>query len=174
MSAIYNITEDLDKKYAKMSRKAKFWSLMAIIAVFLLLIVTAGMAIYFHYQRNSIAEYYKAELDKSKQNYYIQSVSNSNLDKKLQDLMLELARLRNHTVSIETMIAMLKEDSVNIHEVHKRLMAGVDQAKRDLNKMGASVTEVINSHYKSFKLNTRILDERCDTLGKNAVIPGRW
>ncbi len=169
MDTIYTISEAMDRRYQKMSRKAKVWSLVAVIAIALLLLMSAGMAFYFLYQRNRAIEYGEAELEKSKQNYYIQSISNSNLEKRLQDLILELAKLRNSTIELGMMVALLQEDKVNLEEIRLRLESGVRNAKYQLDKMETSVNSLIKQ--RSGTLTTteqELLRRDRDSVYKNA------
>ncbi len=152
-----------------MSRKAKVWSLVAVIAIALLLMMSAGMAFYFLYQRNRAIEYGEAELEKSKQNYYIQSISNSNLEKRLQDLILELAKLRNSTIELGMMVALLQEDKVNLEEIRLRLESGVRNAKYQLDKMETSVNSLIKQRTSTLTTTEQELLRRDrDSVYKNA------
>jgi len=170
---IYRISENIDEHYKKMSRRAKAWAAIAIVAIILLMLVSAAFALYYRYQRDKVIADYEKLLEKSHQNYYIQGIANSNLEKKLQDLMLELATLRNNTVEMERMFAELREDNANLEEIRRRLQQGIVRTKSQLDHMESSVTSIINQRQKAIIYTEEEILSKKDSLGVHARYPER-
>lgn len=165
--SIYSISDDFDVYYSKMSRKAKTWSFVGIVALLLLALTLIGFVIYINYQRGLEQEIYAKALEKSKQNYFIQGVANSNQEKKLQDLNLELAKLKNNTIELERMFNELSEEKVSLEEIRAAMELGISRTKSQLDRMQSSVNSIIDQRTKAIISNElQIQNEKFDTQGK--------
>lgn len=165
--SLYSISDDFDAYYRKMSRKARTWTFVGIAALVLLALLLVGMIIYVNYMRGVEEEDYYKELEKSKQNYYIQGVANSNLEKKFQDLNLELAKLRNNTIELERMFSELSDEKVSLEEIRAEMELGIRRSKAQLDKMQSSVNSLIDQRTKVIINNeNEILNEKSDTHGR--------
>lgn len=164
---LYQISEDVDVYYRKMSHRERAWWFIGLIALLILLLGSIGYSIYSNYQKQkAIAEYQKL-LEESHQNYYLQSISNSNLEKKLQDLMLEIATLRNSTIELERMIMELSDEKVNLEEIRRQMELGIRRTKTQLDNMQSSVNSLINQRTKAIiYTEDEIIREKSDTHGK--------
>ncbi|MCQ2253442.1 MAG: hypothetical protein MJZ61_08325, partial [Bacteroidales bacterium] len=132
-----------------------------------LLISSIGMIFYTNYQKNKVIADYEKLLDNSHQNYYLQSIANSNLEKKLQDLNLKLAEMRNTTIDLERMFNELSEEKVSLEEIRARMEMGIRRTKAQLDNMQTSVNSLINQRTKVIIYNEEeIIREKMDTHGK--------
>ncbi len=169
---VYRLSENIDAYYKKMSRRAKAWSAIAIAAIILLLLITAGLAFYFRYQRNKVVADYEKLLEKSHQNYYLQGIANSNLEKKLQDLMLELATLKNNTIELELLLQEFKSENADLNEIRRRLEQGISKTKIQLDNMQTSVNSILD--HRRTEMRNFLMEEylpKTDSLGKRARYP---
>ncbi len=163
----YRFSENIDEYYKKMSRRARVWAAIAIVAIVLLLLMATGFALYYRYQHNKMIAEYEKLLEKSHQNYYLQGIASSNLEKKLQDLMLELAKLRNNTIELERMFSELSDEKVSLEEIRAEMELGIRRSKAQLDRMQSSVNSLIDQRTKVIINNeNEILNEKSDTHGK--------
>ncbi|MCQ2249727.1 MAG: hypothetical protein MJZ66_01320 [Bacteroidales bacterium] len=170
----YRFSENIDEYYKKMSRRARVWAAIAIVAIVLLLLLATGFAFYYRYQHNKMIAEYEKLLEKSHQNYYLQGIANSNLEKKLQELMLELATLKNNTIEMEMVLMELKGENADLNEIRRRMEQGISKTKIQLENMQSSVNSIIE-HRKN-EMRQFVKDEyiiKKDSLGKHARYPER-
>ena len=163
----YEISVNLDKKYKTWSSTRKAWVVIGVLALLVFLLLSIGFCLYFKYQCSQTADYYEKLLEKSKQNFYLQSIANSNLEKKLQDMSLRLAELKNSTIEIERMFRELSEERVSLEEIRRQMESGLKNTRSQLDKMQFSVNYLIEQRKKVVtETEEGIIYEKSDTHGK--------
>lgn len=163
----YEISQKLDSRYKKLSAEQKSWIVIGAIVVLLLLLAGFGLALYEKFQQRRLAENYEKLLEKSRQNYYLQSLQNSNLEKKLQDMLLEIAKLKNNTIELERMFSELSDEKVSLEEIRARMEAGLKNTRTQLNNMQKSVNYLIDQRSKTLiYTKEELIREKADTHGK--------
>lgn len=165
--SLYSLSQKIDKKYNEMSPKRRAWTAIIIVSIILLLLSASILALYSKHLRDAELEAYKAELEKSKQNYYLQTIANSNLEKKLQDMSLRLAETINNTIELERMFHELSEEKVSLEEIRAELEAGIRRTKNQLDNMKGAVNSLINQRQKVIITTEEdIIHEKTNTHGK--------
>ncbi len=163
----YEISIDLDKRYKTWSSARKAWIVIGILTLIIFLLLSIGLCLYFNYQRSQTEVYYEKLLEKSKQNFYLQSIANSNLEKKLQDMSLRLAELKNSTIELERMFRELSEEKVSLEEIRRQMESGLKNTLSQLDKMQYSVNYLIEQRKKVITdTKDEIIYEKSDTHGK--------
>ena len=168
---IYRISENIDERYNKLSRWGKVLLLAAIIVIILLLIITACLAVHYKNQRSDAIAEYERLLEKSLQNYYIQGVANSNLEKQLQDLSIELATLRNNTLDLEKVLNDWRSDYRDLSEIRKRMKDGIRKTNAQLDAMSKSVGSIIDQRQYELNMDASEVIIKRDSLGRRARLP---
>lgn len=167
MISYYEISESLDNRYKKLSRKQKAWIVVGAILLLLMSLCCLGGWLYSNYQRRLAVSNYEKLLEKSKQNYYLQTVANNNLEKKLQDMSLRLAELKNNTIELERMFSELSSEKVSLEEIRQQMEIGLRNSRAQLDKMQRSVNVLIDQRTKTvIKTEEEIIYEKSDTHGK--------
>jgi ElaB/YqjD/DUF883 family membrane-anchored ribosome-binding protein len=163
----YEISQNLDNQYKTWSRDKKAWVVIGVVTLAVLLLVSIGGLIYVTYQKNKAISEYEQLLHLSKQNYYLQTIENQNLSKKLQDMSLRLAELKNNTIELERMFRELSEEKVSLEEIRSQMELGLKNTRYQLDKMQSSVTYLIDQRKKTvIKTEDEIIYEKTDTHGK--------
>ena len=96
--SLYQLSKRIDKRYAEMTPNQKSLTFIGIIALIVLLLFLAGWIIFSNQRQSEDVERYIKKFEESKQNYYLATIANSNLEKKLQEMSLRLAETINNTV----------------------------------------------------------------------------
>jgi parvulin-like peptidyl-prolyl isomerase len=163
----YDISRKLDANYKTWSSDRKAWTVILFVLLVLLFLSAFALGLYTRYTKNLEIENYKAVLEKSKQNYYLQSIANSNLEKKLQEMLLELAKMKNNTVELERIFQALYDEKASLEEIRQQMETGLKNTKFQLDKMQHSVNSLIDQRTKTIISTERdIIYEKSDTHGK--------
>jgi hypothetical protein len=165
--SLYSLSQKIDKTYNQMSPNRRAWTAIIIVTIILLLLSASILALYSKHLKESELAAYEAELEKSKQNYYLQTIANSNLEKKLQDMSLRLAETINNTIELERMFHELSEEKVSLEEIRSELEAGIRRTKYQLDNMQGAVNSLINQRQKVIITTEEdIIIEKSNTHGK--------
>ncbi len=154
------VEKNFDEYYQSLNKKKKNY-LSYIFILVILLILTLTIALFVKTKNYSKeVEDYKIKLDQSYQNYYLATLENANLEKKIQALNLKLAETINNTVALETMITNMENEKVNLEQIKKELEKGIQRTKAQLNTMQNSVNNLIMQREKT------IIQKQTNILGK--------
>ena len=165
--SLYQLSKRIDKHYNEMTPNKKAGIFIGVIILFLLLLAILGLVIYSKHSQYAEAERYIKELEESKQNYYLQTIANNNLEKKLQEMSLRLAETINNTVELERMLKELDVENGSLEEIRKALELGLRRTKTQLDNMQGSVNSLINQREKViFHTEETIIHEKSNTHGK--------
>ena len=163
----YEISKKLDREYKTWSAERKAWTVIVFVLLSLLFLTAFALGLYTRYKKNAEIENYKTLLEQSKQNYYIQTIANSNLEKKLQDMLLELAKMKNNTIELERMFEALYEEKVSLEEIRREMESGLKNTRFQLDKMQNSVNSLIDQRTKAVIYSEQnLIYEKSDTHGK--------
>jgi len=164
---LYEISQKLDKQYKTWSAERKAWTVVLIVLLCLLFLASIGFGFYLKHKKNAEISNLSRLLEESKQNYYLQTVANSNYEKKLQDLLLELATMKNNTIEIERMFQALYEEKVSLEDIRRQMESGIKSTKFQLDKMQHSVNSLIEQRTNTvITKEAEIIYEKSDTHGK--------
>jgi biopolymer transport protein ExbB/TolQ len=165
--SLYQFSKRIDKHYNEMTPNKKASIFIGVIVLFLLLLSIIGWVIYSKHRQYAEVERYIKELEESKQNYYLQTIANSNLEKKLQEMSLRLAETINNTVELERMLNELDAENVSLEEIRRALETGLRRTKTQLDNMQGSVNSLINQREKTLiYTEQQIIHEKSNTHGK--------
>ncbi|MCR5455925.1 MAG: hypothetical protein K6F33_13130 [Bacteroidales bacterium] len=165
--SLYQLSKRIDKRYNEMTPNTKAGIFIGIIILLLLLLSILGWVIYSKHKQYAEAERYLKELEESKQNYYLATIANSNLEKKLQEMSLRLAETINNTIELERMFKQLSEEKVSLEEIRAAMEAGLRRTKKQLDNMQGSVNSLINQREKTvIYTEETIRIEKSNTHGK--------
>ena len=157
----------IDKRYAEMTPNQKSLTFIGIIALIVLLLFLAGWIIFSNQRQSEDVERYIKKFEESKQNYYLATIANSNLEKKLQEMSLRLAETINNTVELERMLQEFEAENLSLEEIRDALEKGLRRTKTQLDNMQGSVNALINQREKTVIYNKeQLLNEKSDTHGK--------
>ena len=165
--SLYQLSKRIDKRYNEMTPNQKSLTFIGVIALLLLL---CGAVVWIFFSRNTKyaeLEHYVQKLEESKQNYYLATIANSNLEKKLQEMSLRLAETINNTVELERMIQELDSENLNLEEIRRALEQGLRRTKTQLDNMQGSVNSLINQREKTIiQTGEQLKIEKSNTHGK--------
>lgn len=92
---------------------------------------------------------YKTDLDRAKDSYFLLNLENANLEKKIQNLYLELAETLNNTVELQIMMNHVTEENLTLYSIKDELADGINKTSYQLKKMQKSVNDLIVTRQKS-------------------------
>ncbi len=165
--SLYTLSKKIDRRYGEMTPNTKAWIFIAVVALILLLLLAMGWLVYDRYRHDAVVGRHLKELEESKQNYYLQTIANSNLEKKLQEMSLKLAETINNTIELERMFHELEEEKVSLEEIRDAMEKGIRRTKSQLDNMQGSVDALINQREKTIIYNREeIIHEKTNTHGK--------
>jgi len=165
--SLYQLSKRIDKRYAEMTPNQKALSFIGIIILIALLLFLTGWIIFCNQRQSDDVEHYIKKLEESKQNYYLATIANSNLEKKLQEMSLRLAETINNTVELERMLHEFEAENLSLEEIRDALEKGLRRTKTQLDNMQGSVNALINQREKTVIYNKeQLLNEKSDTHGK--------
>jgi len=161
------LSKRIDKRYAEMTPNQKSLTFIGIIVLILLLLGMAGWIIFSNQRQSEDVERYINKFEESKQNYYLATIANSNLEKKLQELNLRLAETINSTIALQRMISELDSENVSLEAIRKELEKGLQRTKSQLDKMQGSVNYLIDQRENQiYKTGENLKIEKSNTHGK--------
>jgi len=165
--SLYQLSKRIDKRYAEMTPNQKSLTFIGIIVLILLLLGMAGWIIFSNQRQSEDVERYINKFEESKQNYYLATIANSNLEKKLQELNLRLAETINSTIALQRMISELDSENVSLEAIRKELEKGLQRTKSQLDKMQGSVNYLIDQRENQiYKTGENLKIEKSNTHGK--------
>ena len=165
--SLYQLSKRIDKRYAEMTPNQKSLTFIGIIALIVLLLFLGGWIIYSKQRQSEDVERYIDKFEESKQNYYLATIANSNLEKKLQELNLRLAELINNTIELQRMAEQLTAENVSLEEIRKEMEKGLKRTKTQLDKMQGSVNYLIDQRENQiFETGEKLKIEKSNTHGK--------
>ncbi len=129
----------------KLSKRAKSWLVVTVVAVAALMLIFGTLWIYNHIKYKRERAEYERKLQTSQQNYYMQTVENANLEKRLQDMNLRLAQTIGSMVEMQTMLNQINSEKANLEEVKRQLENGMKNTRTQLDKVQKSVNNLIDS-----------------------------
>lgn len=169
--SLYQLSQRIDKRYNEMTPNKKSLIFIGVIAVIILLLMALGWVLYSKHRQCMEAEIYIKKLEESKQNYYLATIANSNLEKKLQEMSLRLAETINNTIELQRMFDELTAEKVSLEEIRTAMETGLRRTKTQLDNMQGSVNSLINQRQKVLDDNEQsIRREKENTHGKNKLI----
>jgi hypothetical protein len=150
-----------------MTPNQKSLTFIGIIALIVLLLFLGGWIIFSKQRQSEDVERYIDKFEESKQNYYLATIANSNLEKKLQELNLRLAELINNTIELQRMAEQLTAENVSLEEIRKEMEKGLKRTKTQLDKMQGSVNYLIDQRENQiFETGEKLKIEKSNTHGK--------
>lgn len=165
--SLYQLSKRIDRRYEKLTPNAKSLIFIGIIILLLLLLGLFGCFLYDKNRQYADAERYIKELEESKQNYYLVTIANSNLEKRLQDLSLRLAETLNNTIELERMFKELEAENVSLEEIRDAMEKGLIRTKTQLDNMRGSVNYLIDQRQKDIiQMGEKVKIEKTNTHGK--------
>jgi septal ring factor EnvC (AmiA/AmiB activator) len=165
--SLYQLSKRIDKRYAEMTPNQKSLTFIGIIVLILLLLGMAGWIIFSNQRQSEDVERYINKFEESKQNYYLATIANSNLEKKLQELNLRLAETINSTIALQRMISELDSENVSLEAIRKELEKGLQRTKSQLDKMQGSVNYLIDQRENQIlETGEKLKIEKSNTHGK--------
>ena len=165
--SLYQLSKRIDKRYAEMTPNQKSLTFIGIIALIVLLLFLGGWIIFSKQRQSEDVERYIDKFEESTQNYYIATIANSNLEKKLQELNLRLAELINNTIELQRMAEQLTAENVSLEEIRKEMEKGLKRTKTQLDKMQGSVNYLIDQRENQiFETGEKLKIEKSNTHGK--------
>ncbi|MBR2199203.1 MAG: hypothetical protein IJ894_00410 [Bacteroidales bacterium] len=165
--SLYQLSKRIDKRYAEMTPNQKSLTFIGIIALIVLLLFLGGWIIFSKQRQSEDVERYIDKFEESKQNYYLATIANSNLEKKLQELNLRLAELINNTIELQRMAEQLTAENVSLEEIRKEMEKGLKRTKTQLDKMQGSVNYLIDQRENQiFETGEKLKIEKSNTHGK--------
>ena len=165
--SLYQLSKRIDKRYAEMTPNQKSLTFIGIIVLILLLLGMAGWIIFSNQRQSEDVERYINKFEESKQNYYLATIANSNLEKKLQEMSLRLAETINNTIELQRMFDELTAEKVSLEEIRTAMETGLRRTKTQLDNMQGSVNSLINQRQKVLDDNEQtIRNEKKNTYGK--------
>jgi len=165
--SLYQLSKRIDKRYAEMTPNQKSLTFIGIIALIVLLLFLDGWIIFSKQRQSEDVERYIDKFEESKQNYYLATIANSNLEKKLQELNLRLAELINNTIELQRMAEQLTAENVSLEEIRKEMEKGLKRTKTQLDKMQGSVNYLIDQRENQiFETGEKLKIEKSNTHGK--------
>jgi len=90
---------------------------------------------------------YKTDIDRAQERYFLLSLENSNLRKKIQELNLELAVTLNNTVELQVMMNQVNEENITLASIKTQLTDGIRRTNQQLQLMQGSVNKMIESRH---------------------------
>lgn len=161
------MSKRIDKRYAEMTPNQKSLTFIGIIALIVLLLFLGGWIIFSKQRQSEDVERYIDKFEESKQNYYLATIANSNLEKKLQELNLRLAELINNTIELQRMAEQLTAENVSLEEIRREMEKGLKRTKTQLDKMQGSVNYLIDQRENQiFETGEKLKIEKSNTHGK--------
>jgi biopolymer transport protein ExbB/TolQ len=165
--SLYQLSKRIDKRYNEMTPNQKSLTFIGVILLLLLLLGAIGWILYSKNSKYADAERYIEKLEESKQNYYLATIANSNLEKKLQEMSLRLAETINNTIELQRMFDELSAEHVSLEEIREAMEKGLRRTKTQLDNMQGSVNSLINQREKNIIYNkTEIEKVKFDSHGK--------
>ena len=165
--SLYQLSKRIDKRYGEMTPNAKALTFIGVIVLFLLLLLALGLVLYSKHSKYAELERYIEKLEESKQNYYLATIANSNLEKKLQEMSLRLAETINNTIELERMFKELEAENVSLEEIREAMEKGLRRTKTQLDNMQGSVNSLINQREKAVIYQKEvIIHEKNNTHGR--------
>lgn len=165
--SLYQLSKRIDKRYAKMTPNQKSLTFIGIIVLIALLLFLGGWIIFSNQQQSEDVERCLNKLEESKQNYYLATIANSNLEKKLQELNLRLAETINSTIALQRMISELDSENVSLEAIRRELEKGLQRTKVQLDRMQGSVNYLIDQREKQIiETGENLKIEKTNTHGK--------
>ncbi|MBR4273778.1 MAG: hypothetical protein IKQ30_13195 [Bacteroidales bacterium] len=165
--SLYQLSKRIDKRYAEMTPNQKSLTFIGIIALIVLLLFLGGWIIFSKQRQSEDVERYIDKFEESKQNYYLATIANSNLEKKLQELNLRLAELINNTIELQRMAEQLTAENVSLEEIRREMEKGLKRTKTQLDKMQGSVNYLIDQRENQiFETGEKLKIEKSNTHGK--------
>ena len=165
--SLYQLSKRIDRRYEKLTPNAKSLIFIGIIFLLLLLLGLFGWFLYDKNRQYADSERYIKELEESKQNYYLVTIANSNLEKRLQDLSLRLAETLNNTIELERMFKELEAENVSLEEIRDAMEKGLIRTKTQLDNMRGSVNYLIDQRQKDIiQMGEKVKIEKTNTHGK--------
>ncbi|MCQ2974023.1 MAG: hypothetical protein MJ211_04360 [Bacteroidales bacterium] len=143
-----SIAEKSELFFRKKSKTTKSILTILLCLIILGLLFLGGLAIYQHYNYKATVAKYERELQISKQNYFVSTVENSNLEKKLQEMSLRLAETINSMVTLDQMLNQMSDEKANLEEIKNQMEIGIKNTQGQLNKMQNSVNTLIDRQSK--------------------------
>ena len=165
--SLYQLSKRIDKRYAGMTPNQKSLTFIGIIVLIVLLLFLGGWIIFSNQRQSEDVERYVKKFEESKQNYYLATIANSNLEKKLQEMSLRLAELINTTVELQRMTDLLTAENVSLEDIRRELEKGLKRTKTQLDKMQSSVNYLIDQREKAIiETGENLKIEKANTYGK--------
>ena len=165
--SLYQLSKRIDKRYAGMTPNQKSLTFIGIIVLIVLLLFLGGWIIFSNQRQSEDVERYVKKFEESKQNYYLATIANSNLEKKLQEMSLRLAELINTTVELQRMTDLLTAENVSLEDIRRELEKGLKRTKTQLDNMQSSVNYLIDQREKTIiETGENLKIEKSNTYGK--------
>ena len=165
--SLYQLSKRIDSRYNEMTPNQKSLIFIGVIILFLLLLGILGWIVHCKNQQNAEAERYIKKLEESKQNYYLATIANSNLEKKLQEMSLRLAETINNTIELQRVFDELTAEKVSLEEIRAAMEAGLRRTKTQLDNMQGSVNYLIDQRENQiFETGEKLKIEKSNTHGK--------
>ena len=165
--SLYQLSKRIDKRYNEMTPNQKSLTFIGVILLLLLLLGAIGWILYSKNSKYADAERYIEKLEESKQNYYLATIANSNLEKKLQEMSLRLAETINNTIELQRMFDELSAEHVSLEEIREAMEKGLRRTKTQLDNMQGSVNSLINQREKTIIYNKTVIEkEKFDSHGR--------
>jgi predicted PurR-regulated permease PerM len=165
--SLYQLSKRIDKRYAGMTPNQKSLTFIGIIVLIVLLLFLGGWIIFSNQRQSEDVERYVKKFEESKQNYYLATIANSNLEKKLQEMSLRLAELINTTVELQRMTDLLTAENVSLEDIRRELEKGLKRTKTQLDNMQSSVNYLIDQREKAIiETGENLKIEKSNTYGK--------
>ncbi len=165
--SLYQLSKRIDKRYSEMTPNQKSLIFLGVIILFILLFGALGWILFSRNNKNAELEHYVQKFEESKQNYYLATIANSNLEKKLQEMSLRLAETINNTVELERMLHELDSENLNLEEIRRALELGLRRTKTQLDNMQGSVNSLIKQREETIiQTGEQLKIEKSNTHGK--------
>ena len=152
-----NFSHRTDEFYNSLSdRRKTIFALSFIISIVLILVLSVWFVISSYNKNNEIASY-QTQLEAARQDYYLSSLNNANLQKQIQDLNLKMAETINTTVELQQMLLHMTNEKSSLQNVKSELESGLRRTRQQLDRMQKSVNGLIDKRTESVNTEERHL-----------------
>jgi len=148
--------EKTENNINKFFQKFSFWSKVAFLFIFVLLIIGNVILLSLNTsvrkKLRKTKNIYQKDIERTTEQYQILSNENKKLNNEIQVLGLKLIELDNTKIELQEMIDLINQENITLFSIKDELIRGINRTNYQLENMKSSVGNIIDEKQKKLSI----------------------